>query len=124
MSLSAVSRAAADIEHAMAAPTELAVATAPDEHEAVAAANAISTEASFGIEEGEVAQLEKKWITWCALAYCLHFCTQFSKKFHAPARTPISSMRAICACHAVSPIHVRFALTPGRTMSRKTSGSY
>jgi hypothetical protein len=33
---------------------------------ACAAAKAISTEASFGIEEGEVDQLEKKWITWCA----------------------------------------------------------
>ena len=32
---------------------------------AIEAANAISTEASFGIEEGEAEELEKKWITWC-----------------------------------------------------------
>ena len=32
---------------------------------AIEAANTISTEASFGIEEGEAEELEKKWITWC-----------------------------------------------------------
>ena len=31
---------------------------------ACAAASTVSKEASFGIEEGEADQLEKKWITW------------------------------------------------------------
>ena len=36
------------------------------EHDAVVAAEAVDADASFGIEEGEVDQLERKWITWCA----------------------------------------------------------
>lgn len=33
---------------------------------AVLAAQSVDEHASFGIEEGEVDQLERKWITWCA----------------------------------------------------------
>ena len=33
--------------------------------QAVLAAQAVDSNASFGIEEGEVDQLERKWITWC-----------------------------------------------------------
>jgi hypothetical protein len=33
---------------------------------AMLAAQAIDEHASFGIDEGEVDQLERKWITWCA----------------------------------------------------------
>ena len=35
---------------------------------ALIAAAAVDENASFGIEEGEVDQLERKWITWCAHA--------------------------------------------------------